>query len=177
VNFTDYHSGLFGSGTNVYTQFRLRHSLDGNTWTVMADLSDEQRDRPNAYVELAAPVRARYVQYEHVHVGSPQLALSDIRVFGFGEGDRPATPARLQVRRDADARNAFITWEEVSGAVGYNVLWGIQRDKLYQTYQVFADQGAALEVRALNVGQKYSFAIEAFNSRGVSRLSEPVQVD
>ena len=177
VNFTDYHSGLFGSGTNVYTQFRLRHSLDGNSWTLMADLSDEQRDRPNAYVELATTLRARYVQYEHVHVGAANLAISDIRVFGFGEGDTPATPARLQARRDADARNAFITWEEVPGAVGYNVLWGIQSDKLYQTYQVFADQGAALELRALNVGQKYSFAIEAFNERGVSKASEPVSLD
>jgi hypothetical protein len=177
VNFTDYHSGIFGSGTNVYTQFRLRHSLDGTTWNMMADLSGEQRDRPNAYVELAAPVRARYVQYEHVHVGSTNLAISDIRVFGIGEGETPATPARLQVRRDADARNAFITWEEVPGVVGYNVLWGVQRDKLYQTYQVFADQGAALELRALNLGQKYSFAIEAFNERGVSKLSEAVSLD
>jgi hypothetical protein len=177
VNFTDYHSGLFGSGTNVYTQFRLRHSLDGNRWTMIADLSDEQRDRPNPYVELASPVRARYVQYEHVHVGSAHLAISDIRVFGFGEGDIPATPPRLQVRRDADARNAFITWEEVPGAVGYNVLWGIQPDKLYQTYQVFAEHGPSLELRALNVGQNYSFAIEAFNERGVSRLSEPVSFD
>src|SRR2546427_1709000 len=92
VNFTDYHSGLFGSGTNIYTQFRMRHSLDGSTWTMMADLSDEQRDRPNAYVELAAPVRARYLQYEHVHVGSTNLAISDIRVFGFGEGDPPPKP-------------------------------------------------------------------------------------
>jgi hypothetical protein len=140
VNFTDYHSGLFGSGTNVFTQFRLHDSLDGKSWTVMADLSDEQRDRPNAYVELAAPARARYDQYEHVHVGSPHLAISDLRVLGFGEGDSPATPTRLQVRRDADARNAFITLEEVPGVVGYNVLWGIERDKLYQTYQVFADR-------------------------------------
>jgi hypothetical protein len=177
VNFTDYHSGLFGSGTNVYTQFLLRHSLDGKTWTMMADLSDERRDRPNAYVELATPVRARYVQYEHVHVGSTNLAISDIRVFGFGEGDPPSTPARLQARRDTDARNAFITWEEVPGVVGYNVLWGIQPDKLYQTYQVFADQGTALELRALNVGQKYSFAIEAFNERGVSKASEPVLLE
>jgi xylan 1,4-beta-xylosidase len=42
---------------------------------------------------------------------------------------------------------------------------------------VFADQGNSLELRALNVGQKYSFAIEAFNERGVSSVSEPVRVD
>jgi xylan 1,4-beta-xylosidase len=177
VNFTDYRSGLFGSGTNVYTQFRLHYSLDGKNWTVMADLGKERRDRPNAYVELEMPVRAQYVQYEHLHVGSPNLGISDIRVFGYGEGELPATPTRLQVRRDADARNAFIAWDEVSGAVGYNILWGIQPGKLYQTYQVFADQGNSLELRALNVGQKYSFAIEAFNERGVSSVSEPVRVD
>jgi len=29
VNFTDYHSDLYASDTNVYTQFRLWHSVDG----------------------------------------------------------------------------------------------------------------------------------------------------
>jgi len=177
VNFTDYRSGLFESGQNVYTQFRLHYSLDGEKWTVMTDLTRERRDRPNAYLELEQPVKARYVQYEHQHVGSPHLAISDIRVFGTGPGALPATPASLRVRRDADVRNAFVTWEEVEGAVGYNVLWGIQPDKLYQTYQVFADQATKLEVRALSVGQKYSFAIEAFNERGVSARTAVVQIE
>jgi hypothetical protein len=177
VNFTDYRSGLFGSGTNVYTQFRLHHSLDGKAWHVMTELARERRDRPNAYIELSTPIQARYVQYEHVHVGSPNLAVSDIRVFGHGDGDLPPTPARLQVRRDADRRNAFVSWEEVPGAVGYNILWGIQPEKLYQTYQVFADHGTKLEIRALTVGQKYSFAIESFNERGVSKRSETLRIE
>lgn len=177
VNFTDYRSGLFDTGTNVYTQFRLHHSSDGKTWTVMADLSGEQRDRPNAYIELEKSIRAHYIQYEHLHVGSPNLAISDIRVFGIGRGEIPPTPTGLKVRRDNDARNAFVSWEEVPDVVGYNVLWGIKPDKLYQTYQVFADQGTSLEVRALTVGQNYSFAIEAFNERGVSKVSAPVQID
>jgi hypothetical protein len=117
------------------------------------------------------------VRYEHVHVGSPHLAISDVRVFGFGPGQPPATPDGLRVRRDADPRNAFLTWEEVPGGIGYNVRWGIQPDKLYQTYQVFADQRTSLEVRALSIGQKYSFAIEAFNEAGVSPLSAVIDVD
>ena len=177
VNFTDYRSGLFGSDTNVYTQFRLHHSSDGKTWTVMADLSGEQRDRPNAYIELEKPIRAQYVRYEHLHVGSPNLAISDIRVFGIGSGEIPPMPSGLKVRRDADPRNAFVTWEEVPDVVGYNILWGIAPAKLYQAYQVFADQGTSLELRALTVGQKYSFASEAFNERGVSKASAPVQID
>ena len=70
-----------------------------------------------------------------------------------------------------------MTWEEVPGAVGYNIRWGIEPGKLYQTYQVFADQPTKLEIRALTIGQKYSFAIEAFNERGVSKLSEVVRIE
>jgi hypothetical protein len=56
--------------------------------------------------------------------------------------------------------------------VGYNILWGIEPGKLYQCYQVFADQQAKLEIRALTIGQGYSFAIETFNENGVSERSE-----
>jgi hypothetical protein len=86
------------------------------------------------------------------------------------------TPTNLAVRRDTDQRNAFVTWSPVRGAIGYNVLWGIKPDKLYQTYQVFADRGTTLELRALTVGQEYYVAIEAFDENGVSRASAPVQV-
>jgi hypothetical protein len=141
---------------------------------VIADLTGEKRDRPNAYLELARPVRARYIRYEHVYVASANLAIGDIRVFGNGDGGRPATPAGLSVRRAADARGALIAWKPVRGAVGYNVLWGIAPKKLYQTYQVFADSLNPLEIRALTVGQDYWFAIETFDENGVSRPSRPI---
>lgn len=178
VNFTDYKARLYASDASVYTQFKLRASSDGTNWSGIADLTNEKRDRPNAYLELPQPVRARFVRYEHVYVASPNLAISDLRVFGHGGGEAPSTPASFKVRRDGeDARNAFITWEEVPGAVGYNILWGIRDDKLYQTYQVFADQRPALELRALTVGQGYSFAIEAFNENGVSKPGKPVSIE
>ncbi|HXI52949.1 MAG TPA: discoidin domain-containing protein, partial [Candidatus Saccharimonadales bacterium] len=177
VNFTDYHSGLYASDEHVFTQFKLHASLDGTTWERIADLTDEKRDRPNAYLELARPARARYLKYEHVYVASPNLAISDLRAFGRGPGDPPPTPSRFHVRRDAnDPRNAFVDWEEVPGAVGYNILWGIRADKLYQTYQVFADQRPSLELRALTVGQDYSLAIEAFNENGVSKPSAVTRI-
>ncbi len=174
VNFTDYESNIFRRDATLYTQFRMYGSSDKKKWKLIADLSRETRDRPNAYVELARPFRCRYVKYEHLYVGAANLAISDIRVFGRGQGKPPKTPTRLSVRRDADPRNAFITWEAVPEAVGYNVLWGIRKDKLYQTYQVFADKGNALELRALTAGQDYYFAIEAFNETGVSRASEVI---
>ncbi|NOS72158.1 MAG: family 43 glycosylhydrolase [Verrucomicrobia bacterium] len=177
VNFTDYKSDIYASDTRVFTQFKLHESLDGKNWNVIADLTNEKRDRPNAYIELPKPVRTRHIKYEHVYVASPNLAISDIRVFGHSDGKPPATPANFKVRRDAkDARNAFVSWARVPGAVGYNILWGIQDDKLYQTYQVFADQKPALEIRALTVDQEYSFAIEAFNESGVSSPSKPGKI-
>jgi hypothetical protein len=176
VNYADYKSNLFATDSTVYTQFRVSASADGRQWSTVADLSRERRDRPNAYVELPSPVRARYVRYEHGHVASANLAISDFRIFGNGAGRPPATPARLSARRDADPRNAVVTWAPVPGAVGYNVLWGIAPTKLYQTYQVWADQGTTLELRALDVGQAYWVAIESFDENGVSRLSAAIPI-
>lgn len=176
VNYTDYKAGIYRSGPDVFTQFRLLHSLDGTNWISFVDLSGEKRDRPNAYFELPESIRARFIKYEHIYVASPHLAISDLRVFGSGLSDRPAQPLKLKARRDVDPRNAFVSWEEVPGAVGYNVLWGIEPRKLYQTYQVFADQGPSLEIRALTAGQEYSFAVEAFNETGVSPASTTVTV-
>jgi len=176
VNYADYKSGLFGTDSTVVTRFRLRASLDGRQWQTVADLSREKRDRPNAYLELSTPMRARYVRYDHIHVGAANLAMSDIRVFGNGEGASPAAPANLTAQRDRDERNAMIAWKAVPGVVGYNVRWGISPSKLYQTYQRFSDQGTTLELRALTVGQAYWVAIESFDENGVSTLSAPVPI-
>jgi xylan 1,4-beta-xylosidase len=176
VNYADYKSGLYGTDSTVFTRFRLSTSFDGRQWTTVADLSREQRDRPNAYFELAAPTYARFVRYEHIHVGAANLAISDLRVFGYGRGARPATPSALAARRDRDERNANVTWRAVPGVVGYNVRWGISPSKLYQTYQRFADQGTTLDLRALTVGQAYWVAIESFDENGVSTLSSVVPI-
>ena len=175
VSYSDYKANRFASDSTVYTQFRVSASSDGRRWRTIADLTRERRDRPNAYVELPAPVRARWVRWEHVHVSTPNLAVSDIRVFGLADGPAPATPAGLGARRDGDQRNAFVSWPPVPGAVGYNVRWGIAPTKLYQTYQVWAERGPQVEIRALTVGQEYWFAVESFDERGVSRLSLPVR--
>jgi hypothetical protein len=64
----------------------------------------------------------------------------------------------------------------VASAVGYNVRWGIAPTKLYQTYQRFADEGTTLELRALDVGQRYWAAVESFDENGVSKVSEAVEI-
>ena len=176
VNYADYRSGLFGDDSTVYTQFRASASADGRHWTTIADLMGERRDRPNAYVQLARPIRARFVRYEHVYTGARNLAISDIRIFGNGGGRPPATPHGVTARRNADPRDAVVSWKPVRGVVGYNVRWGLAPSRLRQTYQTWADAGTTLEVRALTAGQSYYFAVESFDENGVSRLSRVVRV-
>ena len=177
VNFTDFRSGIFFRDSTITTQFRLSQSPDGKKWTPLADLSRETKDRPNAYIELPSPVKTRFIRYEHLHVAAANLAISDIRVFGSAHGAPPQAPGDLRVRRHRDVRNATVTWRPTPGAVGYNVLWGILPERLFETYQVFADSPDSLEIRALNLGQGYSFAIEAFNRTGVSPRSPVVRIE
>ena len=173
VNFTDYKSDVYDSNEErVYTQFRFYASDDGKKWDIISDNTKEpHRDRPNAYVELPKPVKARYIKYENVHVPMRNLAASDIRVFGKGFGKAPEIPTKLSVKRQTDTRNADITWDKSLNVTGYNILWGIAPDKLYQTYQIWGNAPNMLELRALTVGQKYFCVIEAFNENGVSGKS------
>ena len=98
VNFADYKSGRFADAPDIYTEFELQQSLDGRTGSRSRDTEPPRRDRPNAYLELPQPVRARFIRYVHGHVGAANLAISDIRVFGNADGRAPATPAGVAAR-------------------------------------------------------------------------------
>ena len=179
VNFADYKSGRFGDADDIYTDFRLEASQDGTHWETIAQTESgaDRRDRPNAAFQLPRPVPLRYLRYVHGRRGSANRAIGDLSVFGSAGRTAPARPAGVTATRDRDPRNARIAWAPVRGATGYNVRWGIRPDRLTLTYQVFADavktDGARsyLDLRALDVGQDYVVAVEAFNDSGVSPLS------
>lgn len=181
VNFADYKSGRFAEAPDIYTEFRIEGSADGKSWSRIVETDGPRRDRPNAYLQLKAPARVRYVRYVHGHIGGAHLAINDLRVFGNAEGAVPAMPGGITAVRDKDQRNARVSWRKVPGAVGYNVMWGVRPDRLTLTYQVFADElgsdpAAKLDLRALNLGVGYYAAVEAFNETGVSKRSKPVRI-
>ena len=181
VNYADYKSNRFADAPDIYTDFELQHSLDGNSWSTVARPDGPRRDRPNAYVELAQPVRTRFVRYVHGHVGAANLAISDIRVFGNADGRAPRSPRQLRAVRHQDQRDATVSWTRVPGAVGYNIRFGIRADRLTHTYQLWSDElgsGAMLrkELRSLNKGVPYYVAVEAFDEAGVSKLSRTVAI-
>jgi hypothetical protein len=175
VNFADYLSGRFRDAPDIYTEFALESSLDGKQWRPLAATGPDRRDRPNAYFQLPAPVSARYVRYVHGHVGAAHLAISDLRVFGDAGGSAPGAPRGVKAVR-LEARSMTVSWRPVAGAVGYNVRWGVRPDRLNLAYQVFADRGTSLDLRALSAGVDYFVAVETFDENGVSAPSEPVTV-
>lgn len=185
VNYADYQSGVFVEPPGLRTRFRILWSADGETWSPFASRMTSDRDSPNAYVQGDRPVRARYVRYEHGEAPGAHLAIADFRVFGTAKGDAPVAPANITVKRGEDQRNATVTFDAVPNPtggriLGYNVRWGVKSDRLHLTYQVWADdlaaRGGSVDIRALNTGVDYWFAVEAFGDTGVSPLSVVLDV-
>lgn len=168
LNFFDYEeTGFWGRMPNLRQRYLVEASVDGARWRVLVDYRNSFRDAPHNYIELDQPIEARYIRYRHHYVPGKNLAMGNIRVFGLGRGKKPATVKGFTVVREADERNVHISWKAVKGAQGYNVLWGVAPDKLYSSWMVYGDN--SLDLRALTVGQKYYFAIEAFNENGISQ--------
>lgn len=168
LNFFDYEeTGFWGRMPNLRQRYLVEASVDGARWRVLVDYRNSFRDAPHNYIELDQPIEARYIRYRHHYVPGKNLAMGNIRVFGLGCGKKPATVKGFTVVREADERNVRISWKAVKGAQGYNVLWGVAPDKLYSSWMVYGDN--SLDLRALTVGQKYYFAIEAFNENGISQ--------
>lgn len=175
VNYNDYKSDMYGRIPGLYHRYLIEGSMDGKEWRPLVDRTKNYRDVPNDYVEIATPATVRYIRYKNIHVPTPHLSISDIRVFGLGQGKAPKEVKNLSVKRHVDRRDATINWEPQPGSQGYNVLWGIAPDKLYSSWMVYDD--SRLELKSLSVGQEYYFAIEAFNENGISPRSKVVKVN
>ena len=174
VNYNDYKSNLYGRIDSLYHQYVIEGSTDGKTWRALVDKSANRKDVPNDYVELKTPETVRFVRYKNIHVPTPTLSISGLRVFGIGQGKAPKRVNNFNVNRKQDRRDALITWKEQAGAQGYNVLWGIAPDKLYSSWMVYGKN--ELELKSLTIDQTYYFSVEAFNENGISQRTAAVKV-
>ncbi len=175
VNFHDYKSDLYGRPENMYHRYNVQGSVDGKTWVSLVDRNKSFKDVPNDYVELENPQRVRYIRYHNVHVPTPYLAISGLRVFGKGEGPILEAVKTFKVARQSDKRDALISWNQVKSAQGYNIKWGIAPDKLYNSWLVYDTN--QLDLKSLTIDQTYYFSIESFNENGVSKPTNPIKVN
>ncbi|SHI33087.1 F5/8 type C domain-containing protein [Tangfeifania diversioriginum] len=175
LNYHDHETGIYTRTDGLRHRFTIEVSEDGGTWETVVDRSNSWKDSPNAYIVLNQPVEAKFVRYKNIEVPGPNLAMSEIRVFGLGAGEKPAQVKGFNVNRESDRRNATFSWNPVKSAQGYNIRWGIAPDKLYHSWLVYDDN--ELLMRNLDKNTTYYFTIEAFNENGISEKTEIIEIE
>jgi hypothetical protein len=168
INFGDQDAVLFGRNDTVYYQYYVEGSDDGANWKMLADKSDNKANAPSDYIQLDKPVTARYMRITNVRCPSGKFSISGFRIFGKMDKELPATVQNLRVARNQeDRRKANLNWDKVDGAVGYNVRFGSDKNKLYHNYIVYSDN--AVSINILNTEQPYYFTVDSFNEAGITK--------
>jgi len=171
----DVDTAFLGKIPGLYHQYILWQSEDGVHWKKLVDKSRNKTDIPHEYVELKEPVNTRYLRLENIHMPTGKFAISGLRVFGHGNGQKPDTVKQFIVlRSENDSRNALLKWFTANNATGYNIYWGVQPDKLYNNVMVYNDN--QYYFKSMDLGRTYYFSIEAFNENGVSAGTKPLEV-
>ena len=167
INYADQDAEFLGKQTNIYHQYKMYYSLDGKTWNVLIDKSNNKTDIPHEYVELEKPVQARFIKLENIHMPTGKFAISGLRVFGNGNGSKPnAVNSFMVLRTEKDKRSAWIRWASSNDAYAYNIYYGTAPDKLYNCIMVY--DANEYWFKAMDKNQTYYFTIEAINENGVS---------
>ena len=171
VNFADQDATSLGRNDSIYYQYCIESSLDGTNWSLLIDQSNNTRDASNEYFQLEVPVEARYLRIVNLRCPTGKFSLSGLRAFGKMDKPLPAEVSGLTVTRHSeDRRKVSLCWSKVEGAMGYNIRFGSDKDKLYQNYQVYSAE--PLSINVLNTEQPYYFAIDSFNEAGITRGTE-----
>jgi xylan 1,4-beta-xylosidase len=168
------HLGKINGGEQFH-QYKMYASSDGKKWTVLVDKSTNKTDVPHEYVELPAPVQARFIKLENIHMPTGKFAISGLRIFGNGNGAKPDSVKTFMVlRTEKDKRSAWIRWSPVENAFAYNIYYGTEPDKLYNCLMVH-DQNEYW-FKAMDNQKTYWFTIEAINENGVSEKFKTIEV-
>ena len=155
----------------LYHQYILEVSEDGEKWKMLADKSTNQRDVPHDYIQLKKPVLARQLRITNIHMpGHGKFAVRDLRIFGSGLGKLPqgvmSASVKLQSKENSKyAVEAKIEWPVAEGAAGYVVRWGHTKDNLCHSHDTRHNQAI---ISDLITGLDYFFVIDSFNENGVT---------
>ena len=176
INFAENKTNLYGRNPNIYYQYLVEYSNDNKTWTQLVDKTTNKTDFPHDYIQLEKSVHARYIRITNYYFPDGTFAISDIRISGNQQGKAPQIENIFTVTRSqTDKREVTISWNSNPNAVGYNIRYGTQANKLYLNYQVL--QGNSITIRSLNRLKKYYFTIDVFNENGVTKGTKIISVE
>jgi hypothetical protein len=176
INYADQDADILGKSTTIYHQYNLYSSLDGKTWKILVDKSNNRTDVPHDYIELEKSVQARYIKLENVHMADGKFAISGLRVFGNGNGAKPDTVKHFIVLRgDSERRNSWLKWQQSNDAYAYVIYTGTAPDKLYTSIMVY--NANEYYFSAMERDKPYYFQIEAINENGESARTSIVKAE
>ena len=153
------------------TRWILEGSVDGKEFFMIEDKSKAETDLPHDLVVREEGVRARFLRLTVMEIPYQQKpCISGLRAFGRGAGEKPDAP-RFTVVRDGDLDMEVKISD--TGAVGYNILWGHNPEKLYHSCMVF---DTVKRIGALVKGQHYYVRVDAFSENGITEGTEIIRV-
>ena len=151
---------------NLITRWKLEGSRDGDNYFMIEDKSDAKTDLPHDMVVREDGIQVRYLKLTVLAVPYDQpAAISGLRVFGIGDGEKPAVPTFTAERLDDLDMKVAITSDDAD-VTGYNILWGHAEDKLYHSYMIFGKKEQ--KIGALIKGTDYFVRVDAFNENGIT---------
>lgn len=145
------------------TRWILEGSLDEKEYFELEDKSKVQTNLSHDLVVKENGIKIRFLKLTIIEVPYNQKAcISGLRVFGIDNDKKPEKPNFTAVRVSDIDMNVSI---EENGAVGYNILWGHDPEKLYHSYMIF---GTEKRIGALVKGENYYVRVDAFNESGIT---------
>ena len=147
------------------TQWKLEGSVDGENWFVIEDKSDARTDLSHDLVVREEGFKARYLRLSDMAVPFEQNpCVSGLRVFGLGSSERAAASVFTATRMgDLDM---VVQIKEQGNTLGYNILFGASKEKLYHSSMVFT--AGSHRVGALIKDREYFVRVDAFNENGIT---------
>lgn len=151
------------------TQYLLEGSLDGEEFFVLEDKRESSSDLSHDFLVWEKGIKTRFVKISHMKVPYDQNpCISGLRVFGKCGGELPQQANYTIERISAIDMNVQILNPEISstaGPVGYNILWGQDKDKLYHSYLTYEP---VKRIGALVEGKSYFVRVDTFNQCGIT---------
>lgn len=159
------------------TRWKLEGSLDGKTYFVIEDKSDADTDLPHDFVVREDGISVRYVRLTIIKIPyDVPPAVSALRVFGKGSEKTPSVCA-YEIGRSEDELDLLVDIQGTKDAIGYNILWGHEKEKLYHSYQIYRDVSDVKSgtekmmhkrIGALVKGQAYFVRVDSYNTTGIT---------
>ncbi len=176
INYADQDVDFMGKpSTTTGHKYIIYASDDGKKWSVLVDKSKNSTDVPHDYIELAKSATARYIKLENIQMPTGKFAISGLRIFGKGSGEKPSevknfVPLRAGAKKKVERRSVWFKWQQEPNADGYVIYFGKSADKLYGSIMVYGKNEYYFS--GLDRSDAYYFQIEAFNANGIGPRTE-----